>query len=197
MANTKTREREHQYSIDGGNHSHQLPAPASKQSEAYTLQLRELANILGSKFGIGEAELRKGLNWQLARIPYQEREDVLQELALRMLEARPCTAAMAFIIARNHVANWWRHYRAHRLYGDSDITYGSELTDTGEEIIQTIVGEVEWQARIDSELEAKRIFSNLPPRIQGIISKRLAGRRLSGAERVALHRFVNTGHVII
>lgn len=196
MADTKTRE--HQYSIDGGNHSHQLPSPTSKQkSEGYTLQVKELANILGSKLGIPETELAKALKWNLGKIPYEEREDVAQELALKLLERQPHNVALAFIIAKGLVVDWWRSYKAKRLYGDADIAYGSELDDNGNELIATLVDNIEWQNRIDSELNAERIFNNLPPRVKQAVSKKLAGHRMTGAERIALHRFVKTGNVVV
>lgn len=155
------------------------------------INTRAISKALAGQLEIKESELQKTLDWQLHKVPFQEREDVAQDLAEELLKAKPQTPSLAFAICRNRVVDWWRHYKLHSQY---DVRYGSEIVDDGEggetELIETLAGEVEFEKRISGQLDADTLFGSLPKHIQKVINKRLIGLRLSDAERQRLSRYV-------
>lgn len=155
------------------------------------LNTKQMSQTIAGELGIKERQLQKILDHQISKVPYQEREDVAQDLAEGLLKAKPQNAKLAFAICRNRIVDWWRHYKLHSQF---NIHYGSEQIEDGEgnqiELIQTLAGEVEFEKRLGSQIEADSLFAKLPGDIQKVIQKRLIGLRLSDADRQKLHRFI-------
>lgn len=155
------------------------------------IKTNEISKALAGQLIIKESQVEKILDWHIRKVPSQEREDIAQDLAETLLKAKPQTADLAFAICRNRVVDWWRHYKVHSQF---DIQYGSETVDDGEggetELIETLAGEVEFEKRICSKIDADSLFGKLPKDIQKLIQKRIVGLRLSDAERQTLHRFI-------
>ncbi len=53
-----------------------------------------------------------------------------------------------------------------------------------------LVGETEFERKMDGKLDAERIYNLLPLHIQPIIDKRLIGKALTRQERNALNYYV-------
>lgn len=51
-----------------------------------------------------------------SKVPKQEREDMFQELALAVLEARTKDERLAYTICRFDWQNWWRKYKLHSQF---------------------------------------------------------------------------------
>ena len=133
------------------------------------------------------------------KVPREEREDMFQELALAILQARTQDERLAYAIARRDWQNWWQKYmtRQHFMAGYLNATV---LDSEGQEVelAELIVGEVEFENRMDGKLEAQRIWNRLADNIKPIITKRLLGKALTQNERQTLSRYVRKyGHTLI
>lgn len=51
-----------------------------------------------------------------SKVPKQEREDMLQDLTLNLLEQKSDNERWAYVIARNNWADWWRNYQKHSQF---------------------------------------------------------------------------------
>ena len=70
----------------------------------------ETAKALSKRLGLANKELAKILQWHVQRIPYQEREDMIQNLALRLIDTKPSNPKLCFAICQNYVRDWWKAY---------------------------------------------------------------------------------------
>lgn len=128
-----------------------------------------------------------------SKVPKQDREDLFQDITLEVLKSGTKDEPLAYSIARCDWRNWWeKRYNRAELTGDSlDIV----LEDSdGNEIraSELLVGELEFEAKEIDFLDASAIWQKLPAAIRPIVQKRLAGKALTGAERVSICRFVKT-----
>ena len=129
------------------------------------------------------------------KAPRQEREDLFQELFLKLWEAKAAlkgaeTGAekLAYAIARCDWKNWWRAYKIRQHYslsepikqgdGGQAITYGDLL-----------VGEAEFEEKVNGKIEAERIWAKLPQRIQLIVRRKLLGQKTNATDRMDLRVF--------
>jgi hypothetical protein len=128
------------------------------------------------------------------RAPAEEREDLYQELTLRLLELRPNSERLAYAIARCDWQNWWRSYTLHGQYDSTERLADAESGDDyGEDAIDRqvyhsalLVGECEHDARID----ARTLYDGLPRHIQQIVTRQLSGHRIAGGDRIMLRKWV-------
>lgn len=156
-------------------------------------QVRQTALALSKRLGIKALDLQKSLGYWLKRVPSEEREDVLQLISIKLLENQPKNNALAFACIRGDVKNWWQAYKIRQHQSLESLAKVGVRDESREQCYQrlqsdTITGCCEYET-IDSNLNASRIWNSLPDDIKPIISKRLQGKRLNGAERVRLHRF--------
>jgi len=129
-----------------------------------------------------------------SKVPEQERQDMFGELFLSLWESiqkLPTKVQLserwAYVIARHNWVDWWRAYKVRQHYSldqsldqvDADSpVYGDLIPDT-----------VDYIARAEGAIDGQALWQSLPTPIRKIVSKRLAGRALTGTERVRLHRF--------
>ena len=155
-------------------------------------QIRETSKALAEHLGFEEVEIRKVLKHNTYKVPHQEREDMIQDLAEGLLNAKPDSIGLAFTICKRRVAKWWEAYKLHSQY---DVVYGSETISDGDggetEIIDALVGELGYQA----EVELNLMLEELPKRIRPVVQKRLAGYRMSSCEQSQLFRFARANKV--
>ena len=126
-----------------------------------------------------------------AKVPREEREDLFQELTLAILKAKTKDEPFAYAIARCDWQNWWRKYKTREQF------FGGYLSETvtnaenqATEIGELIVGEAEFERKMDGKLDAQRIWGKLPDMIKPIIQRRLLGYPLNANERQKLSRYV-------
>jgi len=64
--------------------------------------------------------------------------------------------------------------------------------DTGNPttMAELLVGEVEFERKMNGKLEAERIWGMLPKDIKSLVNKRLIGKGLNGSERMKMSRYV-------
>lgn len=132
------------------------------------------------------------------KVPWQEREDMFQELTLALLEAKAPDERLAYSIARCDWQDWWRRFktRQHYLAGSlNTVVIGEEGEKV--ELGELLVGEVEFERKVDGKLDAQRIWAKLPEAIRKVVNKRLMGKALTPAERQRLSRYVRSAPTIL
>jgi len=122
------------------------------------------------------------------KCPQQERGDVFQELSLKLIEHGALTMGLAYAVARCDWADWWRRYSI-RQHLSLDM---SALDEDGNTVqfSDLLVGEVEFEAKVIAEMDARALYNSLPPDIRGIVSKRLIGKPTTNTERSKLKRYI-------
>ncbi len=123
------------------------------------------------------------------KVPRQEREDLFQDIALAILKVRTRDERLAYSIARCDWRDWWRKFSIRQHYSMDSITEdedGNPVT-----LAETIVGEVEFENKMDGKLDAERIWSKLPVDIKPLVFKRLIGKGLNASERGTLFRWIS------
>lgn len=122
------------------------------------------------------------------KVPRQEREDLFQDIALAVLKARTKDERLAYAIARCDWRDWWKKYTIRQHYSlDSviDDDEGNAVT-----LSELIVGECEFERKINGKLDAERIWNKLPELIKPLVSKRLFGQALNPTERKQMSRYI-------
>lgn len=122
------------------------------------------------------------------KVPREEREDLFQDIALAVLKVKTKDERLAYAIARCDWIDFWKAYKIRQHYSLDSIvedTEGNPVT-----LGELLVGETEFERKMDGKLDAERIFDALPSHIQPIINKRLIGKALNQTERKRLNRYV-------
>jgi len=122
------------------------------------------------------------------KVPREEREDLFQDIALAVLKVKTKDERLAYAIARCDWRDFWSKYKIRQHYSlDSVVedTEGNPVT-----LGEMLVGETEFERKMDGKLDAERIYNLLPLHIQPIIDKRLIGKALNNSERGILFRYV-------
>ena len=124
------------------------------------------------------------------KVPRQEREDLFQELALAVLKARTKDEKLAYAVARCDWLNWWKKYKISQHYSLDTVIEDEDgnLRRMGE----LIVGEVDFEYRLDGKMDAERIWHKLPDNIKTVVKHRLLGKALTNTERSTLNRWVKS-----
>ena len=142
-----------------------------------------------------------------SKVPREEREDVFQTLFTALTEANPSDEKLSYAIARRDWIDWYRKFKVKSQYGMSfDLATNSD-NENQRQLSEVLIGECEFELKIESKLDAQAIWSQLPQRMKGIVQKRLLGTdcerktgnhrgrpykqyALSNADRCYLHDWV-------
>ncbi|HUV51897.1 MAG TPA: hypothetical protein VMW64_02330 [Dehalococcoidia bacterium] len=125
------------------------------------------------------------------KVPREEREDLFQDLALAVLKAKTEDERLAYTIVRCDWLNWWKRYKIRSHFSLDTVTEDED----GEPrtIGELLVGEVEFERKINGKLDAERIWDKLPASIKPIISSRLLGQPITkSADRMRLNRWIKS-----
>jgi len=141
------------------------------------------------------------------KVPFEDREDVFQELALGVLKEKGEGEALAYTIARCDWRDWWQKYQTRKRikwYSLNAIAQGHDhdgtlADDTGLEydLGELLVGEAEFERKIDGKLAAEALWAKLPDTIKRVVNRRLLGYSLTSTERSRLATFVNSRPTIL
>ena len=118
------------------------------------------------------------------KVPREEREDIFQELALAVLKAKVTDERLAYAIARCDWKNWWAKYKIRQHYSLDSVVDSNQAT-----LGELLVGETEFELKVDGELDAQRIWDRLPGGIKYLVDRRLQGYRLNKLDRECLERW--------
>ena len=159
--------------------------------EGHEFGLKVEDNLKAIKSLTGEAKVALKSAFIFSRkVPKEEREDLFQEIAMAVFKAKISDEKLAYAIARCDWKDWWRKYTIRQHYSlDSIVNDESENPVT---LAELIVGEVEFENKMNDKIEADRIYSLLPIDIKPIVSKRLLGQALTNKERAKMSYFVKT-----
>lgn len=124
------------------------------------------------------------------KVPRQEREDLFQDLALAVFKAKTKDERLAYTIARCDWRNWWAKYSIRQHYSLDTVVEDDEGNPAT--LAELIVGEVEFEFKMDGKIEADRIWNKLPDQIKPLVQKRLLGFGLPPKEGMILHRWVKS-----
>ena len=132
------------------------------------------------------------------KVPREEREDMYQELVLAVLKARAEDERLAYSICRCDWQNWWQKFKTRQQYQAGSLNQAIE-SETGEvvEFGELLIGEVDFDRRMDGELDGKALYEQLPSWVRSIVDKRLIGKSITGGERHLLDKWVNTRPTIL
>ncbi len=122
------------------------------------------------------------------KVPREEREDLFQDIALAVLKIKTKDERLAYAIARCDWQDFWKRYKIRQHYSLDSVVDDSEGNPVT--LGELLVGETEFERKMDGKMDAERIFDMLPANIQPIIDKRLIGKALNDAERQRLSRYV-------
>ena len=121
-------------------------------------------------------------------MPKQEAEDFFQDVALAVLRVRTKDERLAYAIARCDWRDFWSRYKVRQHFSlDSIVSQpqGNQVT-----MGELLVGEIEFERKMDGKLDAEKLFNSLPANIKPIIENRLMGKALTSSERNKLNRYV-------
>jgi hypothetical protein len=124
------------------------------------------------------------------KVPKQERQDLFQDIAATIWEANIQDEKLAYAVARCDWQDWWKRYSIRQHYSLDTVIEDSEGNPAT--LAELIVGEAEFERKMNGKLDAHRIWQQLPGKIKPIIMKRLLGHNLNGAERFKLHYWIKT-----
>ena len=127
------------------------------------------------------------------KVPREEREDMFQELFSAIYAVNTEDERFAYAIARRDWQDWWQKYktRKHFMAGSlNDTVLDSDNQEV--ELAELIVGETEFELKMDGHLDAERIWNKLPDIIKPLVQKRLLGKPLTNKERARMSYYVKT-----
>ena len=141
------------------------------------------------------------------KVPFEEREDMFQELALAVLKTKAEDEALAYTIARCDWRDWWQKYqrRKHIIWYSLNATKQGYFDDCilsdnlgpEYELGELLVGEAEFERKMDGKLDAEALWAKVPDPIKRVVNRRLMGYSLTGAERQRLSTFVKSRPTIL
>jgi hypothetical protein len=124
------------------------------------------------------------------KVPRQEREDMFQDIALTLLKASTPDERLAYAIARCDWKDWYKKYSIRQHYSLDSVVEDSDGNPVA--MGELIVGESEFELKMDGKLDASIIWEKLPEDIKAIVQKRLLGTALLNTERAKLSYWVKT-----
>jgi len=132
------------------------------------------------------------------KVPREEREDLYQELVLAVLKAQVDDERLAYTICRCDWQNWWQKFKTRQHFQAGSLNRAIEDAEGGiVEFGELLVGEVDFDRRMDGELDSKALYEQLPGWVKSIVDKRLIGKSITGGERHLLNKWVNTRPTIL
>jgi len=157
------------------------------EGEEFTLQVNQyLKTIMAMPI---EHKIALKMAYVFSRkVPRQEREDLFQDIALAVFKAKTKDARLAYAISRCDWQDFWKKFKIRQHYSLDTIVEDDDGNPT--KLAELIVGEAEFEAKINGKLDAERIWNKLPELIKPIVTKRLIGKALNSSERNKLNRYI-------
>lgn len=134
-----------------------------------------------------------------SKVPPEERGDMFQELFCQVLEAfnkqkvtdiEQVKHAFAYTAGKFRLWNWeQKRKRRQKHFGGSLNEVITDEDGNEIELIDTLIGENDFEDKLIATLEAQRIWDELPDTIKPIIKKKLRGEPLLVKEQSKLERF--------
>ena len=129
------------------------------------------------------------------KVPRQEREDMFQDIALAILKAKSTDLRLAYAVARCDWKNWWQAYKIRQHFSLDTLVTDSDSNEVP--YSELLVGECEFENRLNGDLDGERLFESLPEWVQGIVKKRLLGHGIRAGERKLLDKWVSSRPMVL
>ena len=160
-----------------------MPVPQHTDLEA-------MATVLSKRLGIKASWLTAILAFHLSHSPPGYRQDLVQEIALVWLDARPNSGRLAYGIAKKVLLMRWRawHRREHRvgvcidevLEGDDRRHEDGTKPEPGAVLATYIGAAIEFESMVIGAIDGAALWAQLPTDIRATVAKRMAGERVNG-----------------
>lgn len=164
------------------------------EDSEFTLKVEEYLNVIKSMSQSAKIALKTAYVFS-RKVPREEREDMFQDLTLAVLKAKATDERLAYAVARCDWVNWWQRYKIRQHYNLDSIVEDSE----GNQVPygELLVGECEFENRLDGDMDGERLYQQLPKWVQDIVKKRLIGKPIRGGERKLIDRWVSTRPLVL
>lgn len=159
------------------------------EDDGYSLKVEEMLKAIKALKTEAKTALTEAYIFS-HKVPREEREDMFQDLVLNLLKANTKDERLAYSIARCDWKDWWSKFRIRQHYSLDSVIDDGEGNETT--LAETIVGEAEWELKMDGDLDAKRLWDKLPPNIKAIVQQRLLGQALNANDRQTLSRWMRS-----
>ena len=163
-----------------------LPLAGEEFGEAVNNYLEEIKRLpKGAKVALRSAYIFS------RKVPAQEREDLFQELALAILEAKVEDERLAYAIARCDWQDWWEKYmtRSHYYAGSLNATL-EDADGQAVEFGELLVGETEFERKMAGKVDGQALWAKIPNHLKPIVNKRLMGKSITGGEKLMLNKWI-------
>jgi hypothetical protein len=129
------------------------------------------------------------------KVPREERQDLFQDIALAVLKVKATDEKLAYAIARCDWQDWWSKYRIRQHYSLDSVVDDGE----GNQIPfgELLVGEMEFELKINGDLDGARLYDQLPNWVKVIVDKRLIGKPILCGDRIMLNKWVASKPMIL
>lgn len=159
------------------------------EGQEFTTKVEEYLSVIKAMPRAQKVALK--IAYQFGRkVPREEREDLFQDIALTLLKANTGEEKLAYAIARCDWQDWWRKYKIRQHTSLESVTEDNEGNPVT--LGELLVGEVEFENKMNGKLDAKHIWGLLPVDIKPLVNKRLIGKALTATERKRMNRFVHS-----
>ena len=123
------------------------------------------------------------------KVPREEREDVFQDIATTLVEHGTSETRLAYAIARCDWQNWWKKFKIRQHYSLDSVTDDGEGNPVT--LGELLVGESEFELKMDGKLDAYRIWQLIPDRLKVVVRQRLLGQMVSPFDAMELREWAN------
>ena len=157
------------------------------EGEEFSLKVSETLEAIKSL--PQEAKIALKVAYVFSRkVPRQEREDLYQDIALAVFKAKTKDERLAYAIARCDWKNWWRQFKVRQHLSLDSVTEDNDGNPVT--LAELLVGECEFELKMDGKMDAQRIWDRLPYYIKPMVQNRLLGKALINTERAALSYYI-------
>jgi len=157
------------------------------EGEEFSLKVSETLEAIKSL--PQEAKIALKVAYVFSRkVPRQEREDLYQDIALAVFKAKTKDERLAYAIARCDWQNWWRQFKVRQHLSLDSVTEDNDGNPVT--LAELLIGETEFELKMDGKMDAERIWDRLPSHIKPIVQNRLLGKALNSSERNKLNRYI-------
>lgn len=121
------------------------------------------------------------------KVPRQERQDLFQEIALTLFKAGQSEERLAYAIARCDWRDWWKKYKIRQHFSLDTVIEDEEGNPTT--YGDLLVGESEFELKMNGKLDAQRIWDMIPDRLKKVVRARLLGQMVSPFDAMDLREW--------
>lgn len=151
-----------------------------------TSMIDSIAGALANALMLPGKDVAKIITYWCRRAPLDEREDLVQELAEKLLKENPPTLKLAFITLKRDTIDYLRRYytmsRSNLSLdtptGDGDCTLGDMVADT-----------IEFEEMVNLKRDTIALLDLMDSKTRRAIGRKLAGERLTNLEKQMIREF--------